>query len=40
VFFIDFDGHHSNPEIERVMAEVGDVAMEVRSLGSYPQAVV
>lgn len=40
VFFIDFDGHLSEPGIEAVMAEVGDVAMEVRSLGSYPQAVV
>ena len=40
VFFIDFDGHGSEPAIEAVMREVGDVAMEVRSLGSYPQAVV
>jgi chorismate mutase/prephenate dehydratase len=40
VFFIDFDGHISDPSIERVMREVADVAMEVRSLGSYPQAVL
>ena len=40
VFFIDFDGHQSEPRIQEVLDEVGQVAMEVRSLGSYPQAVV
>ncbi|MFW6094598.1 MAG: prephenate dehydratase [Pseudomonadota bacterium] len=40
VFFIDFDGHQSEDRIERVLESVGRVAMEVRSLGSYPQAVV
>jgi chorismate mutase/prephenate dehydratase len=40
VFFIDFDGHESAPEVARVLADVAGVAMEVRSLGSYPQAVV
>jgi chorismate mutase / prephenate dehydratase len=40
VFFIDFDGHQSDPKMETVLAEVRSVAMEVRSLGSYPEAVV
>jgi chorismate mutase/prephenate dehydratase len=40
VFFIDFDGHQSDPAIQKVLAEVGEVAMEVRSLGSYPQALL
>jgi chorismate mutase / prephenate dehydratase len=40
VFFIDFDGHQSQENIQRVLKEVGEVAMEVRSLGSYPQAVI
>jgi chorismate mutase/prephenate dehydratase len=40
VFFIDFDGHQSLPEIQRMLAEVAGVALEVRSLGSYPQAVI
>ena len=40
VFFIDFDGHQSDPAIQKVLAEVEEVAMEVRPLGSYPQAVV
>jgi len=40
VFFIDFDGHQTDPKMQLVLEEVGSVAMEVRSLGSYPQAVV
>ena len=40
VFFIDFDGHQSEPRIQEVLNDVSQVAMEVRSLGSYPQAVV
>jgi chorismate mutase/prephenate dehydratase len=40
VFFIDFDGHQSAPEIRAVLDEIREVAMEVKSLGSYPQAVV
>jgi chorismate mutase / prephenate dehydratase len=40
VFFIDFDGHQTDPKMQLVLEEVGNVAMEVRSLGSYPQAVV
>ncbi len=40
VFFIDFDGHQSQDNIQRVLAEVEEVAMEVRPLGSYPQAVI
>ena len=40
VFFIDFDGHESAPEIEAVLRDVRAVSMEVKSLGSYPQDVV
>ena len=40
VFFIDFDGHQSEPAAKAVIEEVRAVAMDVRSLGSYPQAVV
>ncbi len=40
VFFIDFDGHESAPEIEAVLRDVRGVAMEVKPLGSYPQNVV
>jgi chorismate mutase/prephenate dehydratase len=40
VFFIDFDGHQVDEQIQEALREVAEVAMEVRSLGSYPQAVV
>ena len=40
VFFIDFDGHQTAPEIRAVLDEIGELATEVKSLGSYPQAVV
>ncbi len=40
VFFIDFDGHASDANAKRVIDAIKEVAFEVRSLGSYPQAVV
>ena len=40
VFFIDFDGHQAQPAIATVLEAVAERAMEVRSLGSYPRAVV
>ncbi len=40
MFFIDFDGHQTAPEIRAVLDEIGEVATEIKSLGSYPQAVV
>ena len=39
IFFIDFDGHEETGEIATLLEEVRTVATEVRSLGSYPQAV-
>ena len=39
VFFIDFDGHQQEDRISAVLHEVGAVALEMRSLGSYPKAV-
>lgn len=40
VFFIDFDGHQNDPNARQVIDAIKQVAFEVRSLGSYPQAVV
>jgi chorismate mutase/prephenate dehydratase len=40
VFFIDFDGHESVPQIKAVLDDVRAVSLEVKSLGSYPQAVI
>ena len=38
MFFIDFDGHESQPEAEAALRGVNDIALEVRVLGSYPKA--
>lgn len=40
VFFIDMEGHKSEPAVQRALAGVEKVAIEVRILGSYPQAVI
>ena len=40
VFFIDFDGHETDANARQVLDAIAAVALEVRSLGSYPQAVV
>lgn len=40
VFFIDFDGHQQDDVVQRTLAEVGEVALEVRRLGSYPRSVL
>ncbi len=40
VFFIDFDGHVSSEAAQKALAAINSVAFEVRTLGSYPQAVV
>ena len=39
VFFIDFEGHRSEPAIDKVLAELQDVATDVKNLGSYPRAL-
>ena len=40
IFFIDFDGHQSEEAVQAVLEEISAVAIEVRLLGSYPQAIV
>jgi len=39
VFFIDFDGHITEPDIQAVLDEVSKDALEVKILGSYPRAL-
>lgn len=39
VFFIDFDGHQTDDNAKRVLAAIDSIALEVRSLGSYPRAI-
>ena len=40
VFFIDFDGHLSEQRVEKVLKEIGEIALNVRLLGSYPKALL
>ena len=39
VFFIDFDGHSTDPSIRAMLDEVAKDALEVKLLGSYPRAL-
>ena len=40
VFFIDFDGHQSSDAVKKVLEEVAEQSIELKSLGSYPQSVL
>ena len=40
VFFIDFDGHQQDERVQQTLAEVGEVVLEIRRLGSYPRSVL
>ncbi|MGR6871612.1 prephenate dehydratase [Pseudomonas sp. HK3] len=39
-FFIDFEGHHEEPNIQAVLNKVGMAASDLKVLGSYPKAVL
>lgn len=40
LFFIDFEGHESDPAVAQVLAKVEQLAVNVKRLGSYPKAVL
>ncbi|HSG90582.1 MAG TPA: prephenate dehydratase [Pseudomonadales bacterium] len=40
VFFMDFEGHQDDAQVKQVLAELAQIAIEVKSLGSYPRAVL
>jgi chorismate mutase/prephenate dehydratase len=40
VFFIDIDGHVSDPPVAKALAKLKDLAQLFRVLGSYPKAVL
>ena len=40
IFYIDCEGHYSDEPIQKVMKEIADEALELKLLGSYPQAVL
>ena len=39
VFFIDFEGHRADGTVGKVLAELNEVATNVKNLGSYPRAL-
>ena len=39
VFFIDFDGHRQDAAVQRALADIDAIALQVRRLGSYPRSV-
>ncbi|MEH6823689.1 MAG: prephenate dehydratase [Motiliproteus sp.] len=40
IFYIDCEGHFKDEAIQAVMKEIADDALELKLLGSYPQAVL
>jgi chorismate mutase / prephenate dehydratase len=40
VFFIDCDGHVSDPEIKEALEEVKQYSLQIKILGSYPKSIV
>ena len=40
VFFIDFEGHQSDPAVKAVLEELSDKVVYIKMLGSYPRAVL
>jgi chorismate mutase/prephenate dehydratase len=40
VFFIDFTGHHTDPNVEAALIEIRARVADLRVLGSYPNAVL
>ena len=40
VFFIEFEGHQQDERIKKVLAELKEQSMMLKSLGSYPKAVI
>ncbi|MBV1880740.1 MAG: prephenate dehydratase [Pseudomonadales bacterium] len=40
VFFIDFEGHESEENIQKVMEKIAEESVQLKLLGSYPKAVL
>jgi chorismate mutase / prephenate dehydratase len=38
IFFADVQGHEADPQVQAALAELGEMALFVRVLGSYPEA--
>ena len=40
VFFIDFDGHRQDAAVRQALADIDQIALQVRWLGSYPRSAL
>jgi chorismate mutase/prephenate dehydratase len=40
LFFMEFEGHHSDPAVQAVLGELEEHTVMLKLLGSYPQAVI
>lgn len=40
VFYIDFEGHYDNEDVQKVIREISKEAVEIKHLGSYPVGVL
>ena len=40
VFFIDFEGHETDPKVQAVFSTIAEQTVELKRLGSYPKAVL
>ena len=40
LFFMEFEGHHSQSNVQSVLAELEEHTVMLKLLGSYPQAVI
>ena len=40
VFYIDFEGHKSEPKVSGVLEQLSEHSVEIKMLGSYPRAVL
>jgi chorismate mutase / prephenate dehydratase len=40
LFFIDIDGHSSHPAVAKALSEIKKTASLMKTLGSYPKAVL
>jgi chorismate mutase / prephenate dehydratase len=38
IFYVDCQGHEQDPQVERTLQKLGEMALFVRVLGSYPEA--
>jgi chorismate mutase/prephenate dehydratase len=38
LFFLEFEGHYSDPKVKRTVEDLAKKAVRIERLGSYPQS--